>query len=260
MRLLVTCMACLEPDRDRRNEWVSVEVRDDGLYELTCSKGHTTVTAIQEQKFQILFDLGMMALLDGYPREAISSIAAALERFYEYYIRVVTLKHGTSHEQFEDAWRLVSKQSERQLGAFLLVYLMETGRPLTEPISNAKPDASLKASRGTWTEFRNLVTHEGYIPSSEEVLAYGDLVYKFMYRLIGELKATCGDFIRQRTHHHIMRAREHGDSTTVTTMSIPTLVSFRGSERSGNLRDALKGLDTYRLWLYRRDADRSGTE
>lgn len=73
---------------------VLVEFRDDGLYKVACPRGHVTVTAIQEQKFEVLFDLGAMALLDGYTREAVSSMAASLECFFEYYVLAISLKHG----------------------------------------------------------------------------------------------------------------------------------------------------------------------
>jgi hypothetical protein len=97
MRLAITCMSCFQADGKPSDEAVSVEMRDDGLYSVTCRRGHTTVTAIQEQKFEILFDIGAMALLDGYPREAVSSIASALERFYEYCIQVLWHRHTQDH-------------------------------------------------------------------------------------------------------------------------------------------------------------------
>ena len=89
MKLRINCMQCFQESGIPSDELMPVEMRDDGLYNVTCSKGHTTVNAIQEQKFEVLFDLGAMALLDGYPREAVSSIAASLERFYEFYVQVI---------------------------------------------------------------------------------------------------------------------------------------------------------------------------
>ena len=42
-------------------------------------------------KFELLFELGINALIDGYPREAVSSFASALERFYEFFCQVAAL-------------------------------------------------------------------------------------------------------------------------------------------------------------------------
>src|SRR3989304_3215850 len=100
MRLRISCMECFRVDGHPSDVAISVELQNDGLYKVTCPRGHVTVTAIQEQKFEVLFDLGAMALLDGYTREAVSSIAASLERFFEYYVAVVSLKHGIAHDHF----------------------------------------------------------------------------------------------------------------------------------------------------------------
>jgi hypothetical protein len=245
-------MGCFQADGHPSEDAASAELRDDGLYRVTCSRGHTTVTAIQEQKFEILFDLGAMALLDGYPREAVSSIAAALERFYEYYVQVISLKHGVAHEAFLEAWNPISRQSERQLGVFLFLYLLENKKPLSDSILDAKPDLSLKLQiRQTWTEFRNAVIHKGYIPSSEEVLAYGDLVYCFIYRLIGELKTASSDFMQKATFHHLKRGMDVSGGAQMTTMTIPTLISLaRVDQRARNLGDAMKGLEKYKRWVY----------
>src|SRR4051794_31915548 len=119
MRLPISCMECFRVDGHPSDLAISVELRDDGLYTATCPKGHVTVTAVQEHKFEVLFDMGAMALMDGYTREAVSSIAASLERFFEYYMLVISLKYGLKYEQFRKAWNPISRLSERQLGAFL---------------------------------------------------------------------------------------------------------------------------------------------
>jgi hypothetical protein len=254
MRLAITCMGCFQADGKPSDEAVSVEMRDDGLYSVTCHRGHTTVTAIQEQKFEILFDLGAMALLDGYPREAVSSIASALERFYEYYIQVLCLKHGVTYDAFSDAWKPVSRQSERQLGAFLFLYLLENKKPLHPSIVDARPTTG-SGGKGqlTWTEFRNNVTHKGYIPSTDEVLLYGDLVYQFIYRLVKELRSSAAEFMQNATFHHLKRAHEAAAGAQVSTMTIPTLVSLvRVDQPAATFAEALKGLEKYRRWMYHR--------
>src|SRR4030095_600787 len=132
-------MECCRVDGYPSDIAISVELRDDSLYKVSCPRGHVTVTAIQEQKFEVLFDLGAMALLDGYAREAVSSIAASLERFFEYYMLVVSLKHGIAYEHFVRAWNPISRLSERQFGAFLFLYIIENKKPLEGLISDAKP-------------------------------------------------------------------------------------------------------------------------
>ena len=53
-----------------------LEFRDDGRYEITCPKGHSSFTIPQQQKFELLFDIGAYAITDGYYREAISSFTS----------------------------------------------------------------------------------------------------------------------------------------------------------------------------------------
>ena len=250
MRLQIKCMTCLEVDGKMSDEANSVEMQDDGLYSMTCQRGHKTITAIHEQKFEILVDLGAMALLDGYPREAVTSMAAAVERFFEYYIQVISLKHGISFQTLTAAWQPVSRQSERRFGAFLFIYLMENKRIFDPSIADAKPDASFGLKkRLTWTEFRNEVVHKGYIPSSKEVLAYGELIYQFIYRLIEELRATSKEYMLKVAFHHNAKAFVLSAGGRITTMSIPTLISLVLANRPApTFGEALKGFETYRRW------------
>lgn len=253
MRLPINCMECFRVDGRPSDVAISVELRDDGLYQVICPRGHATVTAIQQQKFEVLFDLGAMALLDGYTREAVSSIAASLERFFEYYVLVVSLKHGITYEHFIRAWRPIAKLSERQLGAFLFLYLLENKKPLEPLILDGRPELEGRSQGDTptWGAFRNDVIHKGYIPSTVEVIEYGNLVYQFIYRLIGELKVNCSDFMGKATFHHVARGYGAGDSQPVSTMSVPTLISLVRTEGPvTHLREALPGLEKYRRWLY----------
>jgi hypothetical protein len=245
-------MQCLREAGKPADEATSVELRDDGLYKITCPHGHVTLTALQQQKFEVLFDLGAMALLDGYPREAVSSIAASLERFFEFYVQVVSLKRGISIDEFRTAWEPLSRRSEGQFGAFLLVYLIENGRPLQPVISDVKPKIlGQKTPSLSWAAFRNNVIHKGYIPSSDEVILYGDLIYKFINQLIEELRVNCAEAIHKATFSHIHRAVKHADGKPIVTMGIPTLISLaRGDKPASNLKDALTEISKYKRWLY----------
>lgn len=177
MKLRVLCISCTTRYVD---EHPLVAQRDDGLYRVTCLQGHETVVGLQNFKFELLLDSGGMALLDGYKYEAVSSIAASFERFLEFYIRVIMRKCAISPEALDCTWKRVKKQSERQIGSFLSVYLLENKR---------LPDF-IEEKHFT---FRNRVIHQGYIPADKEVMAYGERVFKFIRELLNELKATSQD-------------------------------------------------------------------
>ena len=122
MRVLIPCMPCLVELGRPSGEFSQVEFRDDGKYELTCSSGHRETTVLQQQKFEVLFDIGAHAILDCYYREAVSSFAASLKRFYEFAVRVFLASSFGSDELLNSVWKPVSSQSERQLGGFVLLW------------------------------------------------------------------------------------------------------------------------------------------
>jgi hypothetical protein len=165
-------------------EVMFAELRDDGLYDVTCPQGHRNLVALGNLKFEVLFQSGAMALLDGYVREAVSSIAAALERFYEFYIRVMLLRHDIPPQDAERTWKMVSSQSERQVGAFFFLYLLENKRAV-----------GFIADR--YVKFRNEVIHKGYIPTNEEVISYGEEVLSFIFSISRELNAGSNAFVRR---------------------------------------------------------------
>jgi hypothetical protein len=96
-------------------------VRDDGIYEFECPEGHHSSTVLLTPKHEVLFANASNALLDGYLRDAIASFAASLERYYEFTIRVICRSKSIFQQDVIDCWKLVSKQSERQLGAFTML-------------------------------------------------------------------------------------------------------------------------------------------
>lgn len=122
--------------------------------------------------------------MDGYAREAVASFAAALERFFEFYVRAFALERASGTEgdfagalaALDGTWRHVASQSERQLGMFALAYLLREGR---------EPDFLTAKALGT--DFRNRVIHRGSLPRREEVEAYAARVFALIDRLLNEL-------------------------------------------------------------------------
>lgn len=184
MKVILSCWKCTKYGH------TGLSVRelefDDNLYsKYVCENGHTISLIVDRQKFEHLFDIGIMAYIDGYKRESVATIASALERFYEFYIQIILEKHSIKYDEFIKAWSDIKNQSERQYGAFLFLYLLEKG---TKAPSIDKKIANISGvSRGktkTWTAFRNAVIHKGYIPKKEESYAYIELVYNYIHNLL----------------------------------------------------------------------------
>jgi phage FluMu protein Com len=155
----------------------AIEYKANNHYMFECSRcNQMNETIIRKEKFELLFDFGSWAFLDGYYREAVANFATSLERFLEFWIRTIRHKHSVSDEHFEKTWKLMSKQSQRQLGAFAMLYLFETGE---------FPDF-LDSNRLN-TSFRNDVVHTGKIPSRDEAVEYAELVFELIRSLLIEL-------------------------------------------------------------------------
>lgn len=161
------------------------EFSDTLIHDLRCGGCGTPLCLfVRKQKFEVLFDLGTRALTDGYAREAVASFAAAQERFFEFYVRAVTLERLAGGEKdfgevqgaLEQTWRHVASQSERQLGMLALAYLLREGRA-----------PEFLDSKALGSDFRNKVVHRGYLPPHAEVEAYAARVFALIDRLLTEL-------------------------------------------------------------------------
>jgi hypothetical protein len=199
-----------------------VELDNENIHKFICPKGHQSFTQLQEQKFQILFDLASMALNDGYTKEAVSSYSGALERFIEYYILVSSLKNSVNLNDFKKIWKQMANQSERQLGAYFSLRMQE-GYPTN------------------WDEkkssFRNKVIHKGYIPSSNEAIEYGQYVLTFIQLTLKELNNSSKDFLDKASFIHLSKNGDKiPEDVRLSNGSIPTIISLQGldSEDYGN--------------------------
>lgn len=126
-------------------------------------KGHNTAVLLQHQKFEILLNSAANALFDGYTIEAASSFSSAHERFLEFATRVLCEKDTISSNAFGETFSQVKNFSERQIGAFLFLFLTHFGEAY-------KLNTKIK-------ELRNKYIHQGYIPKPEEVTKFGEMIY-----------------------------------------------------------------------------------
>ena len=207
-------MVCQKENVRPSFEYMMVEFRDDGRYESTCSNGHSQTTFLQEQKFEVLFDIGANAILDGYYREAVSSFTSSLERFYEFVIKLACAHEEMSHDIYTKCWKSVSNQSERQLGAYIFLWGVYIKNP---PLLLKNKDIS----------FRNSVIHKGKIPTKEEAESYGAKVYELIANGLAEIRAsTLADAIMTVVDEHVAETRGNTSAQNVAFMSMGTIVSL----------------------------------
>lgn len=197
-----------------------MEFRDDGRYEIKCSFGHVTTTVLQQQKFEVLFDIGVHAILDGYYREAVTSFSSSLERFYEFALRIFLEKASKSDELFQSCRKKVGGRSERELGAFVCLWASNF---------NAAPELLSDAQVG----FRNDVVHKGKIPTRDEAIQYGDSVLSVLRPKLLSIRERFSEEVSKVTVYHLRGCRsDSNNGKNVSTMSISTIVSLTSGEAS----------------------------
>lgn len=190
----------------------------------------------------MLFDLAANAIVDGYYREAVSSFTSTLERFYEFYIQVICEKSNISADVFAAAWNKVAAQSERQLGAFTFLHLIEN-----QTLPQGQPDAM--------TKFRNDVIHKGKISSKQEAANYGQQILDFIVPVLRELKTRNPKEVSKVIGRHVFRMQKQiTGSPNTSFLSIATTISLtRGTnEPQPNLERTLQELQRKRRrskWL-----------
>jgi len=177
MRLPLLCSECANEGARADDSTVFVPINDTSIYAITCHRGHATTVVVVESRYEQLFEIGLSAIIDEYYREAVVSFASSLERFYEFAFYVLARHAGMGKDLAAATWKPVARQSERQLGAFLGVWVSAERTPpvlLDEKV----------------VAFRNEVVHKGKIPSRHEALQFGDRVLGVIRAALGRLRET----------------------------------------------------------------------
>lgn len=144
----------------KKDIYIEVDVEDKRGFIFECKKGHVSVGSVSIETYELLYDRAIFAYDDTYFRETVANLAASIERFHEYCVNLMLYIGKIEQEYVHSLWKRVSKQSERQYGAFLFLYLNLFKSP---PPEMKKINKKLE-----WSSFRNNVIHSGYFPSKEE--------------------------------------------------------------------------------------------
>lgn len=236
MKLPIVCSQCMVEDVATARPIATIAFRDDGRYATVCPKGHTSVTILQQQKFEVLFEIGAYAIVDGYYREAVSSFTSSLERFFEFFIRASLLEKGIVETVIGESWQRVASQSERQFGAFIFMYASDFGTP-PPTLSNSR------------VSFRNEVIHKGKIPSFEEAVDYGQAVLDILRPVLREAKEKYPEGVSKTIFQHLRQCRaSEDDGRAVSTICIPTIISLSAGESSHDKKSLEEALQGLRRW------------
>lgn len=176
MRYHLICTECFQIGNQHGQFTTHVSPNNEGIYDVTCPNGHNFKVDILSHHFQVLFENGIHALSDNYFIESFVSFSASYERFIEYFLRVVLISNGIEQSEFDNTWKELAKQSERQIGAFFMTYLQEF---------KSKPNQLTNSMK----ELRNKVIHKGYLPTENDCKKYGNSILNFIRPIIAQLRA-----------------------------------------------------------------------
>jgi hypothetical protein len=241
MRVYLHCSKCLALNADDLSvvTLYPESLEDNGIYWIRCKEGHDSRIYVGEMKFQVLFQIGLHAIVDSYTREAVVSFTAALERFYEFYLRVISNKKDIPADALTKSWKAVESQSERQLGAYLFTYLIEHGE-----LAPRLNDTSVK--------LRNQVVHKGHIPSEKAAIEYGQEIADLIIPVLNRLKADYNDALRREIYNYLNeRTNEKWankpDRVHVSAVSVETLIKMDQKPQDQlSLREALSDINQRR--------------
>lgn len=173
LRINIPCNTCSD-------EWDSVQdIPDNQIFEFCCPAGHKNKIHLQNPRYELLFDMGLSAYKDGYYREACLDFAACIERFHEYCLYAMLQDKQEFFRDtsiIEEMWKEINKQTERQYGAFFVLYTSVFERI---PVKQTRK----------YIEFRNDVTHKGKFPNKNETIEYAKYVAEYIEQIYRELSS-----------------------------------------------------------------------
>lgn len=226
MRTFTTCMQCqVESGMPNFSSLSMEDVPESGVIEVTCNRGHRTALIIQQTKFEILSEMGVKAIVNGSYRDAVSSFASSLERLHEFFLEASCRRHGIAPDDFTVTWKHIANQSERQLGAFLAAYLLDTRK-------------TAKVLPPKQVEFRNAVIHKGRLATRDEAVRFGQAMFDCAIPVLMLLRSDpYAEILRKLTFERIRaRSSQAVDAGIPTsTMGISTPLSFINAEQTDDL-------------------------
>lgn len=243
MKKKIICMECNRLAFENKNykeleNDLSMELNNDGYYITKCDKGHEFITVVQQLKFELLFDMGAMSLNEGNTRAAVVNFASAFERFLEFCIEIFSYNNDIDTENFNKLWKILENHSERQLGAYYLMYL-----------NTLKEQPLIIDSKKV--NFRNKVIHKGYIPSILETTEYGEYLFNFINSILDKIRDKYEKEIMNTILNNVGKVQSLAQEKRIpiVTSSQPTIISIMKTPEI-DFKSALESAKSYRNYVY----------
>jgi hypothetical protein len=193
MKMLVMCPECVHSSSEsgvkHPQHWLTGELDDNGIVHTKCKDGHVGQVVYDAPRHAILIESAARAFLDGYTNEVVAVLSTALERAYEFYLRVVFRAKGIDAARFAKSWRELATSSERQYGAFHMIGLL---------FSSEIGELDRRIA-----ETRNKVVHRGHIVREKEALEFAELVFSRIRAIERELDASYKEHVIAESEYQV---------------------------------------------------------
>ena len=191
-------------------------IADDAIYHVVCERKHHTRVVLMNQKFELLFEMGLNSIIDENYRDAVSSFISSLERFYEFFWRVTLTHFSIGEKEIELAWKNMSNQSERQLGAYISASLLLNKR--NPPLLKNKE-----------INLRNKVIHKGYITLRDEAIGFGDEIKILLETELENLRSLAQDSLMKVYERSIPKIdkKERDDEEAILKLNVITTIDIK---------------------------------
>jgi len=189
---------------------------------LRCPKGHPIIS--QSQKFELFLDCAADALINEYPLEACVNLALVRENLFIFAIEVML-----KQDDFKIFFEKIRNQSERIIGAFIALYFDHFDKVFED-----KKDKLINryGLSNNMPSFRNNIIHKGNIPTLEEAMAYGDIIYNEVKEVTKSLKDKFPENLRKITHELLNKRQEKIKPSPYSTMAGSFMFSLCNEEES----------------------------
>jgi hypothetical protein len=210
----ITTITCSQCHSDENIEGIDLKelaqitqldfnIQDAPVYKKECKNGHINYIFHINNKYEILYQLGVSAYHDQYFRESIINFIAAYERFNEYVLyALLDLENKEGFETTIENFKILSNSSEREFGAFTALFYY-CFKKLPKPLEEYK-SGEFKFPASNAVNFRNKVVHKGYIPNGADARKFAKAIALYIHEVLNIIHAEKPELIEK--HNQIIRS------------------------------------------------------
>lgn len=182
----VCCMRCQQERVLNQSplEFYKVLAQTDKPIVFECLNGHKNLVYFQINRAEALLEQGLESFINHNYRDSIANFSSGLERLYELTIFVILRESGLSEELICLCRQFLKRRSERELGAFVVLYACRFGH---SPLGNQKDFESR-------VRVRNDLVHNGDLPGKEKARKFGEFALDVFHRIMKDLCEEIGPF------------------------------------------------------------------